>query len=88
MTRKERDRLLDDLADRMARHKALLADGAVGVKEAVEVYGVGRTVLFEKMKAGELPVVKLGKKTLIPRAALVALLARNLAGGATPGRAG
>jgi excisionase family DNA binding protein len=78
MTRKERNEVVGEVLDRLTRDKALLSDGAVTVRTAVEVYGIGRTDLFKRIKAGELPAIKLGKKTLIPRAALIALLGKHM----------
>lgn len=48
------------------------------LKEAAAVAGIGRTKLYELINAGELPMVKLGTKSLIRRADLEDLLARNL----------
>ena len=48
------------------------------IHEATAVAGIGRTKLYELVNAGELPLVKIGARSLIRRADLEALLARNL----------
>lgn len=49
------------------------------IKDAVRASGLGRTTLYELIKAGELNPVKIGARTLIRRADLEALLERKLA---------
>ena len=46
------------------------------VPEAVEVSGMSRSRLYEKMTAGELESVKVGRTRLIPHDALVAFIDR------------
>ena len=41
--------------------------GALTVSEFCETYSIGRTFLYEQLKAGRLSAVKAGKKTLILR---------------------
>lgn len=60
----------------------LLADGAMPVDEAERFSGVKRSFLYDRMAKGELAYVKAGARRLIPRRALVDLLARGLVGGA------
>lgn len=43
---------------------------AVTVAEAHRLIGCGRSKLYELINAGEIPVLKLGRKSLIPTAAL------------------
>ena len=51
--------------------------------------GLGRSFLYEQMKAGRLPFVKIGAARRIPRRALQRFLAEHLvAGGRRPGRRG
>jgi hypothetical protein len=78
---REREELVEDVLARLREHRALLIDGAVSIREAVQTYGIGRTDLFRRIKAREVVTIKLGKKTLIPRSSLVALLARHIAAG-------
>ncbi len=61
---------------------ALVEDGACSLREAVRLSGVGRSVLYEMMRTGDLPYVKLGARRLIPRRALRDLLAEHLVGAA------
>ena len=56
----------------------LLRDGALTVDEAVVWSGIRRTRLYAAMSDGRLPFVQLGKRRLIPRAALQDLLAEGL----------
>ena len=56
----------------------LLADGAVGVAEAVQFAGVSRATLYDAMAEGQLAYLKRGRRRLIPRRALVAWLAAGL----------
>jgi excisionase family DNA binding protein len=44
------------------------------VNDAVAATGIGRSVLYELIQAGDLPVCKIGRRTLIRRSALEALL--------------
>jgi excisionase family DNA binding protein len=63
--------------DGAADHE-LLSEGAVGVPEAEEFTGLGRTYLYSLMERGELRYAKVGKRRLIPRAELRRLLAACL----------
>jgi excisionase family DNA binding protein len=45
------------------------------VPEAAELLGVGRTTLYELVRAGKFPAVRLGRRILIPRRALDEVLA-------------
>jgi excisionase family DNA binding protein len=44
------------------------------VPEAAELLGVSRGVAYEAANTGELPTVRLGRRLLVPRARLLALL--------------
>jgi excisionase family DNA binding protein len=44
------------------------------INEACAAIGIGRTSLYELIKAGALPVCKVGGRTLIERSALEVLL--------------
>jgi len=61
-----------------ARREDIAADGAVSVAEAAVFVGLGLTELYARMNAGELPFVKLGRRRVIPKRALVAMLAANM----------
>lgn len=43
-------------------------------------YGIGRSVAYELMSKGRLPYTQLGTRRLIPRAAVVRLLAEGVHG--------
>lgn len=45
--------------------------------DAARRLGVGRTKVFELMNSGELRRIKLGRRTLVPDADLVALIERR-----------
>ena len=49
------------------------------INEAVEVSGIGRTTIYDLIKAEQLRSVKIGTRTLIRHSDLEALLERNLA---------
>jgi excisionase family DNA binding protein len=44
------------------------------VPEAAELLGVSRSVGYEAARTGDLPVIRLGRRLLVPRARLLALL--------------
>ena len=56
----------------------VLADGVMSVAEAVQFSGLSRSELYNRMSDGTLPFVKHGVRRLIPRKALVGLLAAGL----------
>lgn len=45
------------------------------VAEAARCLGIGRNSAYEAIARGEIPVVKVGKRLLVPKAALETLLA-------------
>jgi excisionase family DNA binding protein len=47
---------------------------AVPVSEAVRLSGIGRSSLYLKIRDGELPTIKMGRRTLVSVAALRTLL--------------
>jgi len=44
------------------------------VEEAAKVLGIGRNLCYDRVKTGEIPVIKIGKRLLVPRRALEKLL--------------
>lgn len=50
------------------------------VDEAARELGIGRTLAFQMARTGQLPVIRLGRRVLVPRAALERLLADPQAG--------
>ncbi|HEX4612819.1 MAG TPA: helix-turn-helix domain-containing protein [Urbifossiella sp.] len=56
----------------------LLADGTMGVAGAVKFTGLSKPELYRLMAAGRLAFVRHGTRRLIPRKALVTMLAAGL----------
>ena len=44
------------------------------IDEAAKALGISRNTAYDAAKSGELPTVKIGKRLLVPRAALERLL--------------
>jgi len=44
------------------------------VEEAAQVLGIGRSSAYEAVRRGELPVIRIGRRYVVPRAALERLL--------------
>lgn len=53
---------------------------AYTIPEAVAASGLGRTTIYELIKRRELPIVKVGSRSLIRRQDLEAMLERKLRG--------
>ncbi len=47
------------------------------VTEAAELLGIGRSAAYEAARSGQLPTIRIGKRVLVPVAALERLLAGN-----------
>ncbi len=45
------------------------------IPEAAKVLGIGRTAAYEAARTGEIPTIRIGKRILVPVAALERLLA-------------
>jgi excisionase family DNA binding protein len=74
---------VDDGLSPTAGHGGGLSAGATGasverltltVEEAATVLGISRAFAYESVRRGDLPHVKIGRRLLIPRAALTRLL--------------
>jgi excisionase family DNA binding protein len=52
------------------------------VAEAGELLGISRPFAYELVARGELPVIRLGRRRLVPKVALLALVAVELPKGA------
>ncbi len=74
------DLLGTDADGESAARLELLADGAKTVRQACEFLGVSRSWLYEQMEGGLLPWVKLGRRRVIPKRALVEFAAERLCG--------
>ena len=46
----------------------------LSVGEAAKVLGIGRNLCYDRVKTGEIPVIKIGRRLLVPRRALEKLL--------------
>ena len=47
------------------------------IPEVAKVLGIGRTAAYEAARTGEIPTIRLGKRILVPVAAMERLLAGN-----------
>lgn len=65
-------------ADTLAAQIELVADGMMRVPEAAHFLGVGKSLLYEMMKQGEVRYAKIHGRRCIPRRALLELAARML----------
>lgn len=59
----------------------VLKSGTVTISGLRAEYGISRSRAYELMQAGVLPYATLGRKRLIPRQAVIRLLASSLTGG-------
>jgi excisionase family DNA binding protein len=48
------------------------------IAEAAEVLGISRAFAYELATRGELPVIRLGRRRLVPRKALLAMLGEDM----------
>jgi excisionase family DNA binding protein len=49
------------------------------VEDAAEVLGIGRSAAYEGVRRGEIPSLRIGRRLVVPRAALERLLAAGSA---------
>jgi excisionase family DNA binding protein len=47
----------------------------LSIEEAAKLLGIGRNLCYDRVKTGEIPVIKIGRRLLVPRSALEKLLA-------------
>lgn len=57
----------------------------MSVEEAAKLLGVGRGTAYEAARRGELPTIRLGRRLLVPRARLLALVEGEAAKGGDSG---
>ena len=50
------------------------APATLTIEEAAELLGISRSLAYEAARSGELPTLKLGRRILVPREQLYALL--------------
>ncbi|MGA3220088.1 MAG: helix-turn-helix domain-containing protein [Acidimicrobiales bacterium] len=58
----------------------------VGVTEAAELLGISRGLAYELARSGQLPSLRLGRRLVVPRAALLSWLERAARPGSRIGR--
>lgn len=46
----------------------------LSVEETAKILGIGRNLAYDRVKTGEIPVIKIGRRLLVPRRALEKLL--------------
>ena len=46
----------------------------LSVEETSKVLGIGRNLCYERIKTGEIPSLKIGRRLLVPKAALMKML--------------
>ena len=44
------------------------------VEQTAKLLGIGRNLCYERVKTGEIPVIRIGRRLLVPRRALERLL--------------
>jgi len=44
------------------------------VEETAKILGIGRNLCYDRVKTGEIPVIRIGRRLLVPRRALEKLL--------------
>lgn len=62
----------------MTPQQLLVSDGVMDVRAAASLLGISRSKVYEMMRDGTLPSLLLGRRRLIPRRALIELLASHL----------
>jgi excisionase family DNA binding protein len=50
----------------------------LSVEEAGELLGIGRSLAYSKAASGELPSIRLGRRLVVPTAAILRLLGREV----------
>ena len=51
-----------------------MSKATISVPEAGEILGIGRTAAYEAARNGQIPVIRIGKRLLVPMIALEKLL--------------
>lgn len=47
----------------------------LSIEEAAKQLGIGRNLCYDRVKTGEIPVIKIGRRLLVPKEALKKMLA-------------
>lgn len=51
-----------------------MTKSTITIPEAAEVLGIGRTAAYDAARTGQIPVIKIGKRLLVPKIALERML--------------
>jgi len=51
----------------------------LSIESTAKILGIGRNLCYDKVKTGEIPVIKIGRRLLVPKAALEKLLEQGQA---------
>jgi excisionase family DNA binding protein len=62
----------------LPRHAVIEKRLCITVPEAAAMLGISRNFAYELVKKGQLPVIKFGKRLLIPRVALEKMLEKGV----------
>lgn len=60
----------------MTTDASITVKATLTVHEAAALLGIGRGLAYEQVLAGRIPSIRLGRRILVPRAALEAMLAK------------
>ena len=66
-------------SDSASTNHELASDGALGIRDAAAWLGISRSRFYELLAEGGIPTVRIGRRRVVPRAALRAYLAERLA---------
>ncbi len=56
----------------------------LSIEEAAKLLGIGRNLCYDRVKTGEIPVIKIGRRLLVPKKALEKLLEKPQSLNLTP----
>lgn len=65
----------------LPRHSDIEKRLCITVPEAAEMLGISRNFAYELVKQGQLPVIRFGKRLLIPKVALERMLEKGVENG-------
>jgi excisionase family DNA binding protein len=65
----------------LPRHTAIEKRLCITVPEAAAMLGLSRNFAYELVKQGQLPVIRFGKRLLIPKVALEKMIEKGVANG-------
>jgi excisionase family DNA binding protein len=66
---------MDNCNTNRERREEMEGKLTLSVEEAAKLLGIGRNLCYDRVKTGEIPVIKIGRRLLVPRSALEKLLA-------------